>query len=68
MDATTAPSVADRARALIVEATNRAVPREALAVAAYVAALVNDRADHVIDLARRAIAAYSATAVPPTTI
>jgi DNA-binding CsgD family transcriptional regulator len=59
LDTATAPSVADRARALLVEATNHAVPQRALAVAAYVAALVNDRADHVIDLARRAIAAGS---------
>jgi DNA-binding CsgD family transcriptional regulator len=56
LDATTAPSVADRARALLVEATEHTVPPHALAVAAYVAALANQPADQVADLARRAIA------------
>jgi DNA-binding CsgD family transcriptional regulator len=55
----TAPSVADRARALLFEATGRAVPRQALAVAAFAAALANQPADQVADLARRAIAAGS---------
>jgi DNA-binding CsgD family transcriptional regulator len=59
LDATTAPSVADRARGLLVEATKRPVPPHALAVAAYVAALANEPADHVADLARRAIASGS---------
>jgi DNA-binding CsgD family transcriptional regulator/tetratricopeptide (TPR) repeat protein len=53
----TAPSVADRARALLFEATERVVPRQALAVAAFVAAMANEPADQVADLARRAIAA-----------
>ena len=39
----TASSVADRARALLFEATERAVPRQALAVAAFAAALANER-------------------------
>ena len=42
-----------------VEATERAVPRQALAVAAFAAALANQPADQVADLARRAIAAGS---------
>ena len=53
----TAPSVAERARALLFEATERAVPHQALAVAAFVAAMANQPADQVADLARRAIAA-----------
>jgi DNA-binding CsgD family transcriptional regulator len=56
LDAATAPLVADRAVALLVEATERSVPREAQAVAGYVAALANLPADQVADLARRAIA------------
>ena len=59
LDDSTASSVADRARALLFEATERAVPRQALAVAAFVAALANQPADQVADLARRAIAAGS---------
>ena len=55
----TAPSVADRARALLFEATEHAVPRQALAVAAFAAALANQPADKVADLARRAITAGS---------
>ena len=57
LDDSTASSVADRARALLFEATERAVPRQALAVAAFAAALTNQPADQVADLARRAIAA-----------
>jgi DNA-binding CsgD family transcriptional regulator len=56
LDATTAPSVADRARALLIEATTRALPPHAMAVAAYVAALANEPADQVAHLARRVIA------------
>ncbi len=56
LDAATAPLVADRAAALLVEATERSVPRGAQAVAGYVAALANRPADQVADLARRAIA------------
>ena len=59
LDNSTAPSVVDRARALLFEATERAVPRQALAVAAFAAALANQPADQVADLARRAIAAGS---------
>jgi len=59
LDDSTAPSVVDRARALLFEATERAVPRQALAVAAFAAALANQPADQVADLARRAIAAGS---------
>ena len=55
----TAPSVAERARALLFEATERAVPHQALAVAAFVAAMANQPADQVADLARRAVAAGS---------
>jgi DNA-binding CsgD family transcriptional regulator len=56
-DAVAAPSVADRAGQLLAKATERAVPRQALAVAASAAALANEPADQVADLARRAIAA-----------
>ena len=59
LDDSTASSVADRARALLFEATERAVPRQALAVAAFAAALANQPADQVADLARRAISAGS---------
>ena len=59
LDDSTASSVADRARALLFEATERAVPRQALAVAAFAAALANQPADQVADLARRAIAGGS---------
>ena len=55
----TAPSVASRARALLVEAAGRAVPRQALSVAAFAAALANQPADQVADLARRAVTAGS---------
>ena len=56
-DATTAPSVADRASALLVWAREGSVPRECLAAAAYVGALSNQPADQVADLALRAITA-----------
>jgi DNA-binding CsgD family transcriptional regulator len=56
LDAATAPLVAGRAAALLVEATERSVPRETQAVAGYVAALANLPADQVAELARRAIA------------
>jgi AAA ATPase domain len=55
-DTATAPSLAGRARGLLVEATERPVPRHVLGLAAYVAALANQPADQVIALARRAIA------------
>jgi len=57
LDAANAPSLADRARALLVQARERSVPRECLAAAAYVAALANEPADQVADLALRSIAA-----------
>jgi DNA-binding CsgD family transcriptional regulator len=55
-DAATAPSVADRAGALVVLAGERAAPRHVLAAAAYVSASANEPADRVAELARRAIA------------
>jgi DNA-binding CsgD family transcriptional regulator len=57
LDAATAPLVADRVGALLVSARERSVPRQCLAAAAYVAALANQPADQVADLALRAIAA-----------
>jgi DNA-binding CsgD family transcriptional regulator len=57
LDAGMGPSVADRASALVVLAKKRSVPRHALAVAAYVAALANEPAEQAAELARRAIAA-----------
>ncbi|MCU1451301.1 MAG: transcriptional regulator, LuxR family [Acidimicrobiales bacterium] len=65
LDAATAPSVSQRARALVFEATRGAVPRPALAVAAYAAALANQPADQVAELARRAIAAGSSHWLEP---
>jgi DNA-binding CsgD family transcriptional regulator len=57
LDAATAPSVADRATALLLRAQDRSVPSNFLAVAAFVAALANRPADQVADLALRAITA-----------
>ena len=57
IDATIAPSLGDRAAALVERARRHFVPRLALAVAADVAALANQPADQAADLARRAIAA-----------
>ncbi len=57
LDAASAPSVADRAGVLLVRARERSAPRQCLAAAAYVAALANQPADQVADLALRAIAA-----------
>ena len=65
LDAATAPSVAKRAHAMVVEATRRPVPRPALAVAAYAAALTNQPADQVAELARRALAAGSSPRAGP---
>jgi DNA-binding CsgD family transcriptional regulator len=56
-DTATAPSLADRAGVLLVRARERSVPRHVLAVAAFVAALLNEPADQAAELARRAIAA-----------
>ena len=56
LDAATAPSVAGRAGALVVLARERPVPRHVLAVAACVAALANEPAGQVAELARRAVA------------
>jgi DNA-binding CsgD family transcriptional regulator len=57
IDATIAPSLGDRAAALVEKARRHSVPRLAFAVAADVAALANQPADLAADLARRAIAA-----------
>jgi DNA-binding CsgD family transcriptional regulator len=57
LDAATAPSVADRARALVALAKKQPVPRVVLAVAAYGAALANEPSEQVAELARRAVAA-----------
>jgi DNA-binding CsgD family transcriptional regulator len=57
LDAAVAPSVAERARDLVDGASERSVPRHALAVAAYVAAGANRPADSVAELARRAFLA-----------
>jgi DNA-binding CsgD family transcriptional regulator len=57
LDATTTSAVADRALALLVRARRQSVPGQCLAAAAYVAALVNEPADHVADLVLRALAA-----------
>ena len=65
LDAATAPSVAKRARAMVLQATRRAVPRPTLAVAAYAAALTNQPADQVAELARRAVAAESSPPAGP---
>jgi ATP/maltotriose-dependent transcriptional regulator MalT len=64
-DAATAPSVAERARTLILEATRRPVPRPALAVAAYTAGLTNQPAGQVAELARRATAVGSSLLLEP---
>jgi DNA-binding CsgD family transcriptional regulator len=65
LDASTAPSVAARADALLVLANERPAPRHAIAVAAYVAALTNEPADEAAELARRAIAAGPRTLPEP---
>jgi DNA-binding CsgD family transcriptional regulator len=57
LDAAAAPSMADRAAALLVRAGERSVPRQCLLAAAYVAALANQPAHQVADLAHQAIAA-----------
>ena len=57
LDADMAPSMADRAEALLVLAGEQSVSRLALAVAAYVAAISNQPAEHAAELARRAIVA-----------
>jgi DNA-binding CsgD family transcriptional regulator len=59
LDAATAPSVADRAGALLRRVREQSVPRQCLATAAYVAALANQPAEQVAHLARRAVAAGS---------
>jgi DNA-binding CsgD family transcriptional regulator len=55
LDATVAPSVADRAGALLERAREGSVPRHVLAAAAYVGALANEPAEWAADLARRAV-------------
>jgi DNA-binding CsgD family transcriptional regulator len=57
LDATTAPVVSDRAGGLLLRAKEGSVPRQCLAAAAYVAALLNEPADQVADLVLRALAA-----------
>jgi DNA-binding CsgD family transcriptional regulator len=57
LDAATAPTVTDRARALLAEAKKDAASPHVLAVALHVAALGNQPAESVTELARRAIAA-----------
>jgi len=57
MDATTAPALAERGAVLMERARRGVVPRAALAVAAYQAALANQPADEVAALAHRAIIA-----------
>jgi DNA-binding CsgD family transcriptional regulator len=59
LDAATAPTVADRARALLIEATEHSASPQLLAVASHVAALGNQPVERVTELARRAIAASS---------
>ncbi len=56
-DAATAPLIAERASALLGWATEGSVPRQCVAAAAYVAALANEPADRVADLALLAITA-----------
>jgi DNA-binding CsgD family transcriptional regulator len=56
-DAATAPSVADRADALVMLAREQPVPRQVLAVAAYRAALANEPAERAAELAGQAVAA-----------
>ncbi|HUE27799.1 MAG TPA: LuxR C-terminal-related transcriptional regulator, partial [Solirubrobacteraceae bacterium] len=55
IDAATGPKVADRARALLIRAREPNVPRNVLASAALVAALTNQPANQVADLAHRTI-------------
>jgi DNA-binding CsgD family transcriptional regulator len=56
-DATTAPSVADRADALIAFGEELSAPRQVLAAAAYASASANQPAHRAAELARRAVAA-----------
>jgi DNA-binding CsgD family transcriptional regulator len=55
LDAAIAPSLADRARALLERVREDSAPRFALAVAGFVAATANERAERASDLARRAV-------------
>ena len=57
LDAAAAPSMADRATALLLRTGERPVPRQCLLGAAYVAALANQPAHQVADLALQAIPA-----------
>jgi DNA-binding CsgD family transcriptional regulator len=54
-DVAIAPSMADRAHALLERAKEPAMPRFGLAVAAWVAVLANEPAERAADLARRAV-------------
>jgi DNA-binding CsgD family transcriptional regulator len=55
IDAAIAPSMTERAGVLLERASERSVPRVALAVAADVAALANEPAQRAAELARRAV-------------
>jgi DNA-binding CsgD family transcriptional regulator len=55
-DAATAPSVVDRADALLMLVREQPVPRQVLAVAAYIEAWANQPAERAADLASRALA------------
>jgi DNA-binding CsgD family transcriptional regulator len=57
LDAASAPSVADRASALLEHTRERSVPPSCVLAMAYVAALVNQPAEQVAELALRAVAA-----------
>jgi hypothetical protein len=57
LDASTAPSVVDRAAALVARAWDGPVPRHAAAVGAWMAAVSNTPADQTAELAHRALAA-----------
>jgi DNA-binding CsgD family transcriptional regulator len=65
LDAATAPSLGDRPAALLARARERSAPRQCLAAAAYVAALANQPADEVAELALRAVAAGTRTRPEP---
>jgi hypothetical protein len=56
-DAVTAPSMADRAGALVALASEQTVPRQVFSVAGHVAALANEPAERAAELAHRAISA-----------
>jgi DNA-binding CsgD family transcriptional regulator/transposase-like protein len=57
LDATTAHAMSNRTNLLLLRAREQSVPRQCLAAAAYVAALLNEPADQVAELVLRALAA-----------